>query len=79
MQPQCVPHEEIEWCLFHCQTCPGVMDILCEWQPRHPIGLLVVGVNVDILFQPLVRAFWLPICLWVVSNTNVLSDIEEVT
>ena len=36
--------------------------------------LVVVDENVEVLFQSLVCAFRLSICLWVIGGTDVLCD-----
>ena len=38
--------------------------------------MLEVAVNPEVLFKPLVGAFQLPICLWVICSANVLCDVQ---
>ena len=42
-----------------------------------PVVLLEVAENPEVLFEPLVGAFRLAICLWVVCCADILFNLEE--
>ena len=64
-------HQEFEWGETSGRTGPGVVHVLSQREPSCPIVLLMIGVNAQILLQPLIHLLRLPISLGVVGHTYV--------
>src|SRR6266571_8586356 len=73
--PWCEPHDQIEWGLLRCLVWPLIMCEFGERQPLVPIVLVFAKAS-QILFQPLVRSFRLPISSRMVRSGDVLAYLE---
>ena len=69
--------QELEWSETRRGAWPGVVHILGDGQPLSPVVLLAVAVNAEVLFEPLIGALRLPVCLRVIGRADVLGDIQN--
>src|SRR6266702_1222389 len=65
----------MEWSLLRCLMWPLIVCEFCERQPLVPIVLVFAKAS-QILFQPLVRSFRLPISSRMVRSGDVLAYLE---
>lgn len=54
-----------------------VVRKFCERKEFGPIGLLIVAINADILFECLVDSLGLAVAFWMVAGGEVEVDVEE--
>src|SRR5258708_7925847 len=69
-----ISHKEIERGLPRGFTMPIVVREFCQWEIVGPVILTLVYVASQILFQPLIGSFRLPVGSWVVGRGYVLGD-----
>ena len=76
---QIIFHEESKGGLSHGLICPGVVGKLGQGEVVGPISLVMIDVELEVLFDPLVLHFGLPVHPWVISCGNILRHTKEST
>lgn len=61
-------------CLLCSLVVPGIVSIFCQREIIAPVVLLLIHPEVEVLFQPQIGAFELPICAGVEGSRDILSD-----
>ena len=72
-----VPLVSEEWCRPSGRAFSIVVSELGNREPTGPVVLLEITVNVEVLFQGLIYAFCLTICLWMITGGEVQADPEK--